>query len=265
MPLDPQNPLKLSFKAAISWFRRRLSIPSKDWKTVQDDENQWAFAVAGIQNAEMLADIRAALDRYLADGTGFQQFSKEFKQISERYGWQPKEGVAWRANIVASTNLRQAYAVGQLEQRQNPAVKALRPGVKWVHRDSPIPRPHHLALDGKVFDGNDPEYANLTAPSGWGCRCVLRSVPAPRNGYFTLSDRLPYTLPTGETVSIPAIPVAGKLYPIAEKGFYRSPQQSRTDDRIALLKQMIERQPVELRAKILEGLPEEVKGQLSLI
>ena len=86
VPTNPTNPFKLTFKAAVNWFRKRLAIPSKDWKTVQGEENNWAFAISSVQNAEMLADFKAALDRYISEGSDFNQFSKDFKEISERYG-----------------------------------------------------------------------------------------------------------------------------------------------------------------------------------
>lgn len=259
MPTDPSNPFKLSFTAAIAWFRRRISIPSKDWKTIHGEDQNYAFSVSSIQNAEMLSDIRSALDRYIADGTGFNQFSKDFYSIAERYGWQPKQGVAWRANIVASTNLRQAYAAGQAEQRQKPEVRALRPGLKWVWRDSPCPRPHHLAMDGKVFDANDPVVQGVSLPQGFGCRCRWMSSRKPDDGYFTLSDRLALTLPSGNVVKVGAVPVEGKLYPIAEPGFYRPTGVSRQAQRVEVLRGMIARQPEELQAKILAQLPEDVR------
>ena len=74
-------------------------------------------------------------------------------------------------------------------------------------------------MDGKVFDGNDPAIQSVNLPQGFRCRCRWQSVRKPEDGYFTLSDRLPYSLPDAETISIPAIPVNGMLSPIAEKGF----------------------------------------------
>lgn len=249
------NPLKLPFKEAIAYFAQKLNVPTKD---VLGEENDWAFAIAGITQAEMLADFRAAVDRYIGEGQSFQQFSKEFGAIAQRYGWQPKQGVAWRADLVAKTNMRMAYAAGQYQQRQNPEVRKRRPGLMWVHRDSPNFRPHHKALDRKVFDGSDPVYAGLSAPSGFGCRCRLFSVPAPEEGYFELSDRLPYTLPSGKQTEIPALPAEGKLYPVADPGFFYTPGASPKESRPTLLQQMIQRQPPALQRLIRRSLPQRI-------
>lgn len=249
---------KLPFKQAIAYFRRKLNLPANTWKTIQGNENDWAFVIASVTNADMLADFRAAMDRYIADGTGFQQFAKEFKDIAQRYGWEPKQGVAWRADIAAKTNLRMAYAAGQYQQRQDPTIRKLRPGLMWRHRDSPLERPHHKAMNGKVFDGNDPAWSGFSLPSGYGCRCRLYSVPAPQDGYFDLSDRLPYTLPDGSTAQVPAIRVEDKLYPVADKGFYYTPGTSPQSTRPAILQQMLQRQPPSLQRIIRKALPQRI-------
>lgn len=247
-------PTNLPFDKAIAYFRQKLNIPTKDWKTIQGEENDWAFGVAGVTNAEMLQDFSTALDQYIADGIGFDEFKKNFEAIAENYGWQPKQGIARRADLVAQTNFRMAYAAGQWQQRQDPIVKQQRPGLLWRHRDSPNPRPHHLAMDGMVFDGNDPQYAGMVCPSGYGCRCRLFSVPMPDDGFDKLSDRLPYELPDGDTTEIPAVNVGGTKYAIADPGFFYAPGASPADARDDLLRQMIERQPPEWRKAIREAI-----------
>lgn len=251
---DDPDLTKLTFTQAVAYFRRKAAVPTDRWDAIQGAESDWAFSVAAVTNADMLADLRASVDKYIAEGVSFQSFSKDFGKIAERYGW--AGATPWRANLIAATNLRSSYAAGQYQQRQSPAVQRLRPGLKWVHRDSPQARPHHLALDGKVFDGSDPDYARLSAPSGFGCRCRLFSVPAPEEGYFELSDRLPYRELDGSTATVPAIPIPQpgnqppKLYPIADPGFYYAPGAASEDRRPGILAQMIRRQPPALQAKL---------------
>lgn len=249
------DPTRLPFDKAIAYFRQKLNIPTGTWKTIQGAENDWAFGIAKVTCAEMLQDFREALDRYIADGTGFAQFAKDFDAIAQNYGWQPKGGIARSADLVAKTNFRMAYAAGQWEQRQDPVVKQLRPGLMWRHRDSPNFRPHHKALDGMVFDGNDPQYAGLSAPSGFGCRCRLYSVPLPDNGFDVLSDRLPCQLPNGKVGKVPAIKIEDKLYPVADPGFFYVPGASPISARPQLFQQMLERQPPVWQKLIKRAIP----------
>lgn len=241
------NPIKLPFPEAIAFFRRKLNVPTADWKTIQEAENDWAFGVAGVTNAEMLADFRAACDRYIADGASFVQFAKDYEAIATRYGWKPKQGIAYRAQVAASTNMRQAYAAGQWQQRQNPAVRRLRPGLKWRHRDSVDYRPHHKMMDGKVFEASKVAWS---LPCGFGCKCRWLSVPKPDGGYFELSNRLPYELPDGKQVKIPAVRVGKALFPVADPGFFHQAGASPVSDRPSLLQRMINRQPEPLRKAI---------------
>lgn len=259
------DPTRLLFSEAIAYFRQKLNIPTDSGNTIQGEEYDWAFSVASVTSAEMLADFRAACDRYIAEGRGFEEFSKDFSEIATRYGWQPPKGqsAAWRANVVGNTNLRLAYAAGQWQQRQDPAVKKLRPGLMWRHRDSPVPRPHHKAMDGRVLDGNDPQWSGFSLPSGIGCRCRLYTVAKPDEGFYNLSDSLPYQLPNGKTTQVPAVKVADKLYPVADPGFFYTPGKSPTSARPAILKQMIERQPPALQKLIRKAIPTKILQRMS--
>jgi SPP1 gp7 family putative phage head morphogenesis protein len=252
------DPTRLPFEGAIAYFRQKLNIPTQDWKDIQGAENDWAFAVAGVTNAEMLADFRQALDRYIADGIGFDQFARDFDAIAQNYGWSPKEGTARKADLVAKTNFRMAYAAGQLQQRQDPVVKRLRPGLMWRHRDSPNFRPHHKAMDGMIFDGNDLQYSGLSAPSGFGCRCRLFSVPAPDRGFDELIDRLPYQFPNGDMGEVPAVSVGDRLYPVADPGFFYTPGTSPKSARPYLFQQMLNRQPPAWQKVIRKAIPTKI-------
>lgn len=257
------DPTKLPFDKAIAYFRQKLNIPTQTWKDIQREENDWAFGISAVTNAEMLADFREVLDRYIADGIGFDQFANDFDAIAQSYGWIPKEGTARKADLIAKTNFRMAYAAGQWQQRQDPAVKRLRPGLMWRHRDSPNFRPHHKAMDGMIFDGNDAQYSGLSAPSGFGCRCRIYFVPAPEEGFDELSDRLPYQFPDGDTGEIPAVRVDDQLYPIADPGFFYTPGASPKSVRPYLFQQMLERQPPSWQKVIRKAIPTKILQAMS--
>ncbi|MBI4738998.1 hypothetical protein HY772_05570 [Candidatus Woesearchaeota archaeon] len=244
------------FQSTIASLRKALNLTSKATSTIQEDQQDWGTALAKITIADMLTDFKAAVDRYRTQGSGFNQFADDFKQVATRYGWQPKNGAAWRANVTTSTNLRSTYTAAQQQQR-DPS----RPGLEWVHgaaRSPLVPRDHHLALDGKVFDGNDPFWSKFMLPSGYNCTCRWRSVPTPVEGYFELSDRLPYVLPDGRSVEIPAIRIEKELYPVADPGFYFGDGVKLEEVRSVVLQQMVQRQPQPLQQSILKSLPQRI-------
>jgi SPP1 gp7 family putative phage head morphogenesis protein len=168
---------RLPFDKAISYFRDKLNIDTDAWADTMGLDLDAAFVVAGAKGA-ILQDLRDAVDKAIADGTGLQEFKRDFKAIVAARGWDHKSDRDWRSYLIYDTNMRTAYAAGRWEQIQ--AVKAQRPYLQWRHGGSRDPRPLHIALDGKVFPVDDPFWQTIgNPPCGFGCRCQV----------FSLSDR----------------------------------------------------------------------------
>jgi SPP1 gp7 family putative phage head morphogenesis protein len=239
------------FKQAIEAHRAKVPIPASEWDQVVDDANEWAFAVASVTRADVLADIYNAVDRALTEGTGIDQFRKDFNQIVERRGWGAgKSFTPYRVELILSQNLRTAYQAGRYQQMSTPAIAKARPHWQWKHRDSRNPRPAHLALNNRVFSFDDPFWTGGFPPCGWGCRCSVfsvsdrelkaegLSVEESPTETVTLRDRA-----TGKTTKVPAI----NGQPIIEPGFNFTPGSK--PDRTATLERMLERLPEDLQRK----------------
>ena len=146
----PEEWERLPFDEAIAFLRDKLALPSEAWDTLSDEAQNFAFSIAGLTRAEILADIQESLVKALEQGTTFQQFRKNFDTIAARRGWNPQFG-AYRTELIFSQNLRTAYAAGRYQQMSDPDVTKTRKWWLYRHRDSRTPRPAHLAMDGKVF------------------------------------------------------------------------------------------------------------------
>ncbi len=100
----PVNYGSLPFLEAIAFFRNKLNLPTQRWDDLLGAAHDRAFVVAGAMRADLLADLREAVDKAIADGTTIQQFRKAFKQIVAARGWtgwtgqgtKAKAGEAWR-------------------------------------------------------------------------------------------------------------------------------------------------------------------------
>ncbi|RMG51177.1 MAG: hypothetical protein D6717_13170 [Gammaproteobacteria bacterium] len=168
----------LPFAEQIAFFRQKVSVPTSAWTDVYATEHNHAFMVAGARG-EVLADLRAAVDRFIAEGRTIEEFRQEFDDIVARTGWAYNGGRNWRTRIIYETNLRQSYHAGREAQMADPTLRKARPYGLYRHGGSAEPRPDHLAWDGIVLPLDDPWWDTHTPQNGWGCTCKK----------FTLSAR----------------------------------------------------------------------------
>lgn len=166
----------LPFREAISFFRNKLAMPSERWTDVWKDAHDSAWMVAGAAKADLLNDLRAAVDEAISQGTTLEQFRERFDETVERTGWDYRGGRGWRTRVIYETNLRTAYAAGRHAQLTDPDLLRVRPYWRYLHGGSADPRPEHLAWDGMVLPADDPWWDEHYPPNGWGCSCKVVAV-----------------------------------------------------------------------------------------
>lgn len=171
----------LPFAEAIEFFRHKLNLPTQRWDDLLGAAHDRAFVVAGAMQADLLADLRGAVDQAIAQGTTIETFRKDFKRIVAERGWTgwtgegTKAGEAWRTRVIYDTNLFTSYSAGRYRQMKE--VADLRP--YWRYRHSPAsvePRPQHVAWDGIILRHDDPWWATHTPPGGFGCKCYVETL-----------------------------------------------------------------------------------------
>lgn len=184
----------LPFAEQVAFFRRKLSLPTERWDDVWQAAHDRAFVVAGAAAADLLDDLRAAVDKAIASGTSIETFRKDFGRIVAERGWTgwtgegTRAGEAWRTRVIYETNLRTSYAAGRWAQLNASQLLAARPYWRYVHSDSVInPRPHHKAWgDARLTLRHDhPFWHTHYPPNGCGCRCRVVSVREPARGDAT--------------------------------------------------------------------------------
>jgi hypothetical protein len=172
----------------LAFFRRKLNLPTEWWDDITRGAHDRAFIVAGAAHADLLQDLRGAMDSAMQSGS-LAGFRKDFKAIVAQHGWtgwkgeDSAAGVAWRTRIIYQTNMATSYAAGRWRQLNEPGFAALRPWWKYVHADGQLhPRPLHLAWNGITLPRGHEFWKTHFAPNGWGCRCTVRAVANPEPG-----------------------------------------------------------------------------------
>lgn len=184
----------LPFAEQIDFFRKKLNLPTERWDDIRQQAHNTAFVVAGATKADLLDDLREAVDKAIATGTTLETFRKDFRRIVADRGWTgwtgegTAAGEAWRTRVIYETNLRTSYAAGRHAQLTDPELLQNRPYWRYVHNDTVLsPRPLHRAWgDARLTLRHDhPFWRTHYPPNGWGCRCRVTAVVAPRAGDAT--------------------------------------------------------------------------------
>lgn len=162
------KPEAMPFLEAIEFFRQKLNMPTATWKDIWQEMHTRAFTVAGAMKADLIQDLREAVDKAITEGVSLNEFRKDFDKTVQKHGWAYKGGRNWRTNVIFHTNVRTAYSTGRYNQMTDPDVLKARPYWEYRHGDSINPRPHHLAWDGLTLPADDPWWDTHYTPNGWG-------------------------------------------------------------------------------------------------
>lgn len=171
------------FQEAIDFLKGKVNLPTRRWDDLRHAAHVRAFSVAGVTREDMLADFRRAIEKARAEGTGFNEFRKDFDAVVDRTGWKfnahgetEEERRAWRARIIFTTNMRTSYMAGRFAQLTVPDVLKYRPYWRYVHSGAEHPRKLHLSWNGLVLAATDPAWRVMFPPNGWGCGCDVEAL-----------------------------------------------------------------------------------------
>ena len=225
--MAPPTPLPAGVppREAIDFFRAKGFKLGFAWQDVWQEEHAQAFTVAKAMRVDLLQDIRAALDRAIAQGTTFEQFKAELVPTLKAKGWWGRQDVAdpltgklvsaqlgspRRLATIFDVNVRSAYAAGRWEQIQR--VKAQRPFLRYVAVLDRRTRPMHRHWHGTLLPVDDAWWGAHYPPNGWRCRCTVQQLserdlkrrgleisPRPNDGTRKWINRR-----TGELTDVPA-------------------------------------------------------------
>ncbi len=192
------------FDEQLAFFRQKLNLPSERWDDIIRAAHDRGFIVAGAQGADLLADLRTAVDKAIEQGTGLGAFRKDFDALVARHGWTgwtgegSPGGVAWRTKVIYQTNMATSYAAGRWKQLNDPELLKLLPYWQYKHCDSVMhPRPLHVSWDGLTLPPDHPFWKTHFPLNGWGCQCRVTAVSKADFMKAIAAGKGPANAPTG--------------------------------------------------------------------
>jgi hypothetical protein len=171
------------FEEQLDFFRQKLNLPTERWDDITLAAHDRAFIVAGAMKADLLADLRGAVDKAIEQGTGLEAFRKDFKAIVAKHGWTgwtgegTAAGEAWRTKVIYQTNMATSYAAGRYRQLTDPEFLKIRPYWRYKHADwVQNPRMQHVAWNNLTLPHDHEFWKTHFPPNGWGCHCRVTPV-----------------------------------------------------------------------------------------
>lgn len=188
---DPSLALAFNLppERAVEYFQAKGMRITSGWQDMAAAAHAGSFTVAGVLKADVLQDIRGALDKALAEGLTFQDFMKRLRPQLKARGWwgvahDPATGevipgramTPRRLRTVFQTNMQSAYMAGRYKAQLENADR--RPFWQYVAILDSRTRPRHRSLNGRIFRYDDPAWGVIYPPNGYNCRCRVKALSA---------------------------------------------------------------------------------------
>ncbi|MDC8012928.1 PBECR2 nuclease fold domain-containing protein [Tahibacter soli] len=180
---------------AVRYFGEKANVPSATWRDLWQGQHARAFTVAGAMKADLLADLRQAVDGAIRDGESLGKFRQRFDDIVARHGWAHTGSRNWRTKVIYDTNVRTSFMAGKYAQLTDPDMLARHPYWEYRHFTRDNPRLEHKAWSGLILRHDDPWWQVHFPPNGWGCHCDV--LPATARRLRELGKDGPDTAPAG--------------------------------------------------------------------
>ena len=236
--------------AQNSFIARRVNMPTGKShaelvREVSPKIKAQAFFSARVAEAHILDKLREISDGYSRGEMGLGEARNRLKDFLKAEGYDPHKGglknlaSTARLNLILKQNAAMAHAAGEWQRMHDPDAMKVFPFVRY-HCMKRRSRDNHAALDGKIFDKNDPFLRTHTPPWDFHCHCTLEEITAKEAGK-TPELIQPKTPEDQVTVD-------------SESGFVFDPEHAFEQHDVSHLQPMS-------RASILRQAEEEVKNQ----
>lgn len=176
-------------RAALGFLQSKKLLSGFNHYDVWLHEHAVAFTVAKMMDKDMLAEVQAALNSAMENGTTFDEFKSRLKPYLMARGWwgeqlmidpvdgEPKIvqlGSTRRLRTIFHTNMATSYAAGQWERIQSN--KRMLPFLKYVPSAANNPREAHRAYYHLILPIKHELWQTIFPPNGYGCLCSVRQL-----------------------------------------------------------------------------------------
>lgn len=181
--------LGLPPRDAVAYLESKGIRPTRHWYDIWQEAQAKAVTVSGMTRLDLLEDVKKGLVDAVKSGKTEKMFIDDLAPILRAKGWtgkrqsiNPKTGevteegpdLPARLSLIFFQNVQSAYMYGRYRAMLANAEE--RPWWMYIAVLDSRTRPHHRALNRKVFRYDDPFWKTHYPPNGWRCRCRVRAL-----------------------------------------------------------------------------------------
>lgn len=160
-PLQPSE--------ALRFWQDKTAVTKDEYSALDRKARSRAFTVSGLDRAEQVGAVHAAMHKALENGETLRDFKKRVGETLEDATLPD-----WRLRTIFRTNIQSAYMAGRYEQMKRTAKQ--RPYWRYVAVADNRTRLDHLALHGLVYPADHEFWGSFYPPNGFACRCSVQSL-----------------------------------------------------------------------------------------
>jgi uncharacterized protein with gpF-like domain len=184
------DPVK--FEEAIRAFRARVPMTDDEFDQLVENEREFAFTVAGVAQAELVADVYEAVQRAIEDGTDLETFQADIGPALEE-SWGGEE--PGRLENIFRTNVMGAYNAGRYSAATAPAVKRERPYWRMETVDDSRQTEICQACRNVCLPADHPWWRTHYPPLHYQCRDHVTTLTQEQAEEFGITDSPPDVQP----------------------------------------------------------------------
>lgn len=181
--------LGLPPRDAVAYLESKGITPTRHWYDIWQEAQAKSVTVSGMTRLDLLEDVKKGLVDAVKNGKTGKMFIDDLAPILRAKGWtgkrqsiNPKTGevtergldLPARLSLIFFQNVQSAYMYGRYRAMLANAEE--RPWWMYVAVLDSRTRPHHAALNKKVFRYDDPFWKTHYPPNGFYCRCRVRAL-----------------------------------------------------------------------------------------
>lgn len=179
-------------KEALTWFKKRVSMPKDEWLELEERAQEKAFTIAGIAQLDLIQSVQDAISAALKSGESMDEFRDKVRDELEG-AWGEERG--WHVNLIFQNATQRAYSAGRRAQLMAGDTLAVRPYLKAEPILDGKTSTICEALAGVVLPADSAFWRTHWPPLHHGCRTLIRSLTPAQAEEQGIAKKAPKVVP----------------------------------------------------------------------